>query len=267
MLKKIVYALALAGLASGQAFALNNAGFETGDATGWGPVIPVNGMTVVQYGTPGATVNVVDDVGYANNYDAVTNTVTPVVVYSAAVEATDAGLLPGSVGVGNHFALLETCPANVAVASCASASTFSFNLSGPVSAYGDYFLARLFTGDFLDNYNDSVTITYSGATMASVSDVISVQALNVEGFNTDSGWRAFGVPVGTQNIFVQVDNVSIVPYNGNAQDNLYNRPIVAIDYAAAVAVSPVPEADVSVMMLAGLGVLGLVARRRTKKAA
>jgi MYXO-CTERM domain-containing protein len=60
-----------------------------------------------------------------------------------------------------------------------------------------------------------------------------------------------------------VDNVAIVPYLGNPQDNLYNRPIVAIDYAAAV--TPVPEADASAMMLAGLGVLGLIARRRAKR--
>lgn len=267
MLKKLVYALALTGLASGQAFALTNAGFESGDTSGWTPIIPANGMTVVGYGTPGATFNVVDDA--YTPIDPVTNLPIPTTIYSPTVEAFPTAGLAGSVGAGNHFALLETCPAGTVAMSCTSSSTFSFNLSGPVSAFGDYFLARLFTADYQHNYNDTLTVTYSGSSMTSISDKISVQSMNPTESNTiaDSGWIAFAVPIGTQNIFVQLDNVAIVPYGGNPKDNLFNRPIAAIDYAAAIAVTPVPEAGTTAMMLAGLGVLGMVSRRRAKRAA
>ena len=52
MLKKLVYALALTGLASGQAFALTDAGFE--NANNW--VTPIGGLTRVDYGSPQARV-------------------------------------------------------------------------------------------------------------------------------------------------------------------------------------------------------------------
>ena len=254
MLKKLVYALALTGLASGQAFALSNPGFESGTTAGWFPTVPAGGLSVVAYGSPAATVNVVDDI-------------EPAYSHLSIVDAVPTGDLPGTIGVGGYVGLIETCAASIAAVDCASATSMTFNLGGPVSAYGDYFLARLFTADWESNYNDSVTINYFGAASGTPlqTDVISVQSMDAGGSPFDSGWQAFGVPVGTQSIFVQVDNVAIVPYLGNPLDSLYNRPIVAIDYAAAIAVTPVPEADVSAMMLAGLGVLGLVARRRAKR--
>jgi hypothetical protein len=270
MLKKLVYALALTGLASGQAFALSNPGFEAGTTAGWLETIPVTGlMTAVGYGTPAATVNVVDDIYVTDG----AGNVVPTTILSRAVTAVSAADLPGTVGAGNYFGLVETCAANIAAINCPSATTFSFNLGGPVSTYGDYFLARMFTADFAPNYNDTLTINYFGASSASAlaTDVVSVQTMIAQqgaaSVQPDSGWQAFGVPVGTQSITIKLENVAIIPYQGSPTDNLYNRPIVAIDYAAAVPVTPVPEADASAMMLAGLSVLGLVARRRAKKAA
>jgi hypothetical protein len=243
MLKKLVYALALTGLASGQAFALSNPGFEAGlgaNPAGW--VSPLGTVTSVASGT---TVDVIDDTG------------TPTSIYSAAVDAMS----------GNNFGLIETCAANIAVANCTSTVSFSFNLGGPVSNSGDMLWMRLFTADYdAANYNDSVSVSYFGASSGAAlqTDTISVQSMADVGLNTDSGWQGFAVPVGTQSMMVQLNNVSstLVP-----SDALYNRPIVALDYAAAVQVSPVPEADASAMMLAGLGVLGMVARRRAKRAA
>lgn len=265
MLKKLVYALALTGLASGQAFALTNAGFESGNASGWTPTIPTNGLTVVGYGTPGATIDVIDDA--YTPVDPATGLPIPTSIYKPTIDAFPTAGLPGTVGAGNYFGLLETCPAGTAALSCSSSTTYSFNLSGPVSAYGDFFLARLFTADYLHNYNDTLTITYSGASMTSISDTISVRSMNPgqDSAIADSGWIAFAVPVGTQNIFVKLDNVSVIPFNGSPTDKLFNRPIAAIDYAAAV--SPVPEAGTTAMMLAGLGVMGLVSRRRAKRVA
>jgi hypothetical protein len=245
MLKKLVYALALTGLASGQAFALNNPGFEAGlgaNPAGW--VSPLGTLTSVASGT---TVRVVDDAYY----------VAPTEIYHTAVDAMS----------GNNFGLLETCPANVAALDCPSSVSFSFNLGGPVSNYGDVLWLRMFTADFdAANYNDSVSVSYfgTGSATALQVDSISVQSMSDEGLYPDSGWKGFGVPVGTNTIMVQVNNVANFPIIPS--DNNYNRPIVALDYDAAP-VTPVPEADVTAMMLAGLGVLGMVSRRRAKRAA
>ena len=245
MLKKIVYALALTGLASGQAFALTNAGFEAGlgaNPAGW--ITPLGTMTAVASGT---TVRVIDDAYFA----------TPTEIYAASVDAMS----------GNNFGLLETCPASTPVLSCTSNVAFSINLGGPVSNYGDVLWMRLFTADFIPaDYNDSVSVSYYGVSSGSALqvDTVSVQSMYNEGLNTDSGWKGFAVPIGTNSLTVELNNVANFPVIPS--DHLYNRPIVALDYAAAV-VTPVPEAETSAMMLAGLGVMGLLARRRSKRAA
>ena len=269
MLKKLVYALALTGLASGQAFALTDPGFE--NANNW--VTPIGGLTRVDYGSPQANVLVRDDAydmipaGQPN--EGLGNVVA--IGGNINVDAVATAMLPGSVGVGSSFGLIETCPANVKVGDCSAAGmAFSFNLGGPASSFGDYFLVRFMTADFETDFNDKVTVTYYGTAGVLGTDHVSVFSENpadlywveTQGY-PDSNWAAFGVPVGTNAIQVQVENVAAAGMP--AGYNLYNRPIVAIDYAAAIAVSPVPEADVSAMMLAGLGVLGLVARRRAKR--
>lgn len=260
MLKKIVSALALTGLASGSAFALNDPGFENGNA--W--VTPVGGLTRVQYGSPQANVQVFEDTGAAGNP-------TSVLLGSVNVTPVAAADLPGSVGVGSSFGLIETCPAGQATLTCGSTMSHTFNLGGPTSNYGDYFLVRLMTADWDVNYNDTVTVTYFGNYgngQTSISDKLDVAndlwyQGGYTGFDTD--WRAFAVPMNTDSIQVKVENVAIDLRGGPATDALWNRPIVAVDYAAAV--TPVPEADATAMMLAGLGALGMMARRRTKKGA
>jgi hypothetical protein len=242
MLKKIVSALALTGLVSGPAFALNNPGFE--DSLGANPpgwVTPLGTVTSVANGT---NVQVIDD-GYLT---------VPASIYDVNVESMS----------GNNFGLLETCPAGTPAASCQTQVSFTFNLGGPVAAVGDTLWMRLFTADFDAQYNDSVSVSYFGANSlnALAVDTISVQTMMAAGVNTDSGWQGFFVPVGTQSLMVQLNNVSL----NDPTQAMYNRPIVALDYDA-VAVTPVPEADATAMMLAGLGVLGMVARRRTKKTA
>lgn len=243
MRKNIIPALALATVVSGPAFALNNPGFEAGvgaNPAGW--VTPVGSVTSVVSGT---NVKVIDDAYFP----------VPTQIYDIDVESMS----------GNNFGLLETCPASTPALSCTSATTFSFNLGGPVAAVGDTLWLRLFTADFdAVGYNDSVSVSYFGASAvnALAVDTISVATMAANGLNTDSGWQGFFVPVGTQSLMVQINNVAAVPVT--LQDQLYNRPIVALDYDA---VTPVPEADATAMMLAGLGVLGMVARRRTRKAA
>ena len=241
MRKNIIPTLALVTVVSGPAFALNNPGFEAGvgaNPVGW--VTPVGTVTSVVNGT---NVKVIDDGYYA----------TPTQIYAIDVESMS----------GNNFGLFETCPAGTPALSCPGATTFSFNLGGPVAVAGDTLWLRLFTADFDSvNYNDSVSVSYFGASSANplAVDTISVATMAAGGLNTDSGWNGFYVPIGTQSLMVQINNVAASPVT--FQDQLYNRPIVALDYDA---VTPVPEADAMAMMLAGLGVLGMVARRRVGK--
>lgn len=236
---------ALAAFATSSAFALNNPGFEANlgaNPAGW--VTPLGSLTSVASGT---VVSVVDDAYYP----------TPTEIYSVAVDAMS----------GNHFGLLETCPAATPVAGCVTTVSFSFNLGGPVSNYGDLLWLRLFTADYIPaSYNDAVSVSYYGAgSLAALgTDTISVQSMADAGLNTDSGWKGFAVPVGTQSMMLQLNNVA--NDTSVASDAFYNRPIVAMDYQAAT-VTPVPEAETSAMMLAGLGVLGLVARRRNSRKA
>jgi MYXO-CTERM domain-containing protein len=242
MIRKFAFSAVLAALAASPAFALNNPGFEAGTGaspSGW--VAPTGGISSVASGT---NVKVIDDAYF----------VTPTEIYNTNIDAMD----------GSNFGLLETCAAGTPALSCQSSTLFAFNLGGPVSVAGDVFWMRLLTADFDPNYNDMVTVSYFGAGSlgALASDMISVQTMAGAGLNTDSGWQGFAVPVGTQSLMLQVNNVANT-YN-IPSDALYNRPIVAVDYAPAV--TPVPEAETSAMMLAGLGVLGLVARRRRAKA-
>ena len=246
MIRKSFSAAVVAGLAAvavTPAFALNNPGFEAGagaNPAGW--VTPLGTVTSVASGT---TVRVVDDAYFA----------TPTEIYSTSVAAMS----------GNNFGLFETCPAATAALGCVSNVAFSFSLGGPVSNAGDVLWMRLFTADFIPaDYNDSVSVSYFGSSSLSslATDTLSVQTMYDEGLNTDSGWRGFAVPVGTQSLMVQVNNVATNPVIFS--DHLYNRPIVALDYDAAP-VTPVPEAGTSAMMLAGLGVLGMIARRRKAK--
>lgn len=268
MLKKLAYALVLTGLVSGQAFALTDPGFENGN--NW--ITPIGGLTRVQYDTPEATVKVIEDAipGQAPR------TLANVVVDAVPAATLTAGSGVPSLGVGSSFGLIETCAASTPVASCGASQAYSFNLGGPVSDYGDYFLVRLMTADYEAPFNDKVTVTYFGTAGVLATDHVSVFSEDPQdlawvttGGYWDSNWAAFAVPVGTNAISIQVENrAQTTPdYTYVAGDEFYNRPIVAIDYAQAVPVTPVPEADVTAMMLAGLGVLGMVSRRRAKRAA
>lgn len=252
MIRKSVSSAVLALLAAAAvspAFALNNTGFEDGNTNNW--VTPVGSLSA--YGTAGTTVSLIDD-GYGL-YAPISASVTPI--------------------VDSYFGLLSlpcTDPANVAT--CTSSISFTANLGGAVSRAGDLMWVRLLTSDFRDNsgpapYNDYVSVSYfgTGSTAALATDTISVDSMWTEDLNGDgvpdnnaydSGWRGFAVPVNTNSITVTLAN-------GPAGD-MYNRPFAALDYYAAPPVVAVPEADSVAMMLAGLGVLGVVARRRKAKA-
>ena len=224
MIRTSISAAVLALAVASPAMALNDPGFESGTG-GWTPTIAGN----LQALPSGSNVTVTDD-GYQ--------------VYPDLITTIDAM-------AGNNFGLLSL--------TSGTQNAYSFNLAGPVSTFGDIFWLRLLSLEYeWDKYNDQVVVTYNGPSIGTITDTWSVAdtyaAAGVLDFSQmipDSGWKGFGVPVGTQNIQVMLVNSA----------DGYNRPVVALDYATA----PVPEADISVMMLAGLGVLGAVARRRAQK--
>lgn len=237
MIRKFVVSASLAACAATPALALTNPGFE--DSLGANPA----GWITVPSGTP------------------TTGTLTAVLSNTPATVIDDGYLAypdytadDGAGGIaamaGNNFGLLETCPAGTAATACQFQAVYSFNLGGPVSTYGDILWMRLLTQDWEAKYDDYVSVSYFGAssTTALATDTISASTMPV----VDSGWQGFGVPVGTQSLQVTLVNVG----------DVYNRPIAALDYQYA---APVPEADVTAMMLAGLGMLGVVARRRNSK--
>lgn len=239
MIRKFVVSASLAACAVTPALALTNPGFEDSlgaNPTGW-ITVPMSApattgsLTAVVSNTPAT---VIDD-GYLYYPD-----------YTA-----DDGAGGIAAMAGNHFGLLETCPVTTAATACNFSAVYSFNLAGPVSTYGDIMWMRLLTQDWEANHDDYVSVSYFGAgsTTALATDTISASTMSP----VDSGWQGFGVPVGTQSLQISLVNVG----------DVYNRPVAALDYQYA---APVPEADVTAMMLAGLGVLGLVARRRNRTA-
>lgn len=234
MFKKVLAAAAVAVLFSNSAFALTNPGFESGDTTGWNQIgLPPAIAGDLQALATGSLVEVVDDYYLA----------PAAVVYDVNITAQH----------GSYFGLLTP--------TAGSMSAYQTNLAGPVSQPYDLLWLRLLSAEYEFDlsgniaYNDYVKVSYFGAggVTALASDEWSVQdTQDLVGplFSPfDSGWRGFYVPVGTQSIVVEVHNVG---------DNKL-APIVALDYA------PVPEPESLAMMLAGLGALGFMSRRRRTK--
>ena len=252
MIRKSVSSAVLAMLAAAAVspvFALTNTGFEDGNANGW--TTPVGSMNV--YGAAGTTVQLIDD-GYGL-YAPIPVALTPI--------------------DGSHFGLLSLpCSDPSNVSTCTSGFSFTANLGGPTSRVGDIMWVRFMTPDFRGNgapadYNDNFSVSYFGtnSTTALATDTLSVDSMWTEDLNEDgiadntaydSGWRGFAVPENT-------NSITLTLQNGPAGD-MYNRPYVALDYYAAPAAA-VPEADTVAMMLAGLGVLGAVSRRRAVRKA
>lgn len=239
MFKKTVAALMLAGLASGQAFAAG-VDFENASTSSWSTF---NGtMTLGTYGT--TEIFVSDDL------------VGPAPFTSEVV--SKAGLADD---LGTHFGVLTAGPVP-ATSSSTPLSSFGFTASltnGAVVNGGTLYI-KMFTADDAyahKGYNDSFTVYADGVSIGTY-DALAMMADNNPGVTDPdaqlaygiSPWVSFSVAAGTQQLALTFNNM----YDGAAS----NAPQFAIDFAAA----PVPEADSVAMMMAGLGVLGMVARRR-----
>lgn len=101
---------------------------------------------------------------------------------------------------------------------------------------------RFLTQDYLP-YNDTLTLQYKKLGDASIS---TINILNVANSDPDSGWKSFLLPAGTIFLKAQLSNLG----DGN------------VNSFGLIDIAPVPEADSLAMLLAGLGVMGAVARRR-----
>lgn len=234
MIRKLLSVAALAAIATTPAFAASPAaGFEADAA----PFLFTSGGTVT------------------------TATAGPIVIFDDTYGdfATPYNVTPQ---YGANFGLLT--PTYPTPSAASSMTTFS--LSSPTTAAGDILWVRLFSAEFdAVNHNDYFTVTFSNNVAPantfswSISDTLTYTYGNPPSpaIAQDSGWLNLSsvMPVGTNSIVFNVYNVSA---DGG------NMPIVAVDYTPAAAV---PEAGALSMMLAGLGVLGVAARRRSKRTA
>lgn len=103
---------------------------------------------------------------------------------------------------------------------------------------------RFITSDYMP-FNDSFSVSY-----ATVSNPVPtlIETLSVAGSDPDSGWRSFLLPAETTYVgfFLQ-----------NQGDDV-------VDSWGFVDIAPVPEPGTYGMLLAGLGLIGAMARRRMR---
>ena len=243
MFRKLLTASAVSMVLAGTSFAQSSPGFETGTA-GWIP--PNSTLTTQVVGelkaqTYGTDVTVVQDVYIGGIYDHSHDRLFPVTSAGAAY--------------GNSFGVLGT--------GTLSNGGYRVSLLDSPSSAGDLFALQLFSfdADTLGGYVDSATISfYQGSIQTSEFVAFSDDTYDFGAgrkpngatlFTGASGWYELAVPTGTTSIGVILAN--------GPTDDTGNQPLVALDYAA---VTPVPEPESLALMMAGLGAVGFMSRRR-----
>lgn len=233
MFKKTVAALMLAGLASGQAFALADAGFE--DNARFNAV--TGAATMGANGYFWANGNVYrSEKSYIDVYDDRSSDLLSTLSEVAPVYGTYFGLL-----------LPDTTSSN---------TMLTFNLGGTPTAGGESLAFRLFSAEQFTSADytgtDGFSVTYFNVDGTSDVQSWTVADSHGRGSAFDSGWLTIAPRAGTSGMKIDLYETSA--------DGL-NAPLLLVDYAPA---APVPEPESIAMMLAGLGVLGAVSRRRSK---
>ncbi len=237
MFMKLIAAAAATVVLSGTALAQSNSGFEGGSTTGWAPTPSV--FVDAYFGTLssqayGSQVNVVEDLTFDVN-----GVPTSSATYQFTVNSAGAGF-------GSNFGLLST--------GSSSNVGYRVNLLDAPSAAGDVFALQLFSYDYdtAGGFIDSANVKfYTGSTERGTATWTTQSTIDAGSPIGASGWQSYFVPTGTTTIEVSLAN--------GPTDDIGNQPLLALDYAPA---APVPEPESMAMMLAGLGALGFVARRR-----
>lgn len=242
MFKKLISIAALAALSSTSAFALTNPGFEDGTTNGW---------TVLG----GAQLTAMDSMPFS------------------LFDEADGGAFVDSgtwtAAYGTHFGVLRVAnpPATSSVDPVPDSMHYVLNFANTsqATAAGDKFAVRLMTADYFyapDGYDDTVSITFAGNYSGTYTYTYAASQFLTPYNQADSGWleMTFGngvndAPVGTTAFIVNVTNY----YDSFGS----NAPTIGLDFEAA----PVPEPETYAMMLAGLGALGFMSRRRRAKKA
>jgi len=216
--------LLVLGLAADPARAVGDLGFETGSTQGWS----VSADGALLSAESRRTLTLVDE---ADSSFTSTATLTP--------------------AAGSYFGLLQmgAMPATDQLWPSSYSSQASFSLDPSLSTGGTLYL-RLLTSDYWYStpatpggpaYDDQITVRYDGD--ASSAQGLSASFILGAGAVGDSGWQAFALRPGTQQVQVTLTNY----YNVEAS----NAPLAAIDFSATA----VPEPSSFALMALGLGVL------------
>ena len=146
-----------------------------------------------------------------------------------------------------------------------AANATLLTLSGsPSTGYGSIFGNSAVSSPFNDWYTFTIP---SGAAGNGTSNVISLGATNVifTLFELYDGLNFMGAGVTGGTTSALSFSGGTVPGSYNLYVNGYKvNPLLNGTYSGNLSINPVPEPETFAMMLAGLGLLGLSARRRNK---
>lgn len=149
---------------------------------------------------------------------------------------------------GNYFGVFSTT----------GTSSITMSLVSPAAQAGDRFYFSLLSGDLgisVAGGGDSASVSFAqgGSPLACVNCSINTGMSDPNVSYPQGAWYYVDVPTGATSYTVTLSN-----------GDSFNPAALALDYQVA---TPVPEPESAALMLAGIGALGFMSRRRSKKSA